>query len=206
MGQHIRSRLDHRAQRLNASLEVRDQHFYTNAGAARPRLSDCLGKNISATVFQIVAIHRRYDSVFQIELLNRGGNALRFVEVVFRRPACLHSAEFAGARAYISQNHERCRPRFPALADVRTPGILAYRIQPLRADQSFQVEITLAVRQAHLQPFGARFSNHASVAQDLERTFLSSNLWAVTSHLDVLLWFPACENVKILLEGSQIPQ
>src|SRR5690606_32351633 len=98
-------------------------------------------------ILQIVAIHRGDYRVPESEIGDRGGDASRFLKIVFRRLAARYGTERTGARTDIAQDHEGRRPvAAPAFGNVRTQRVFADRVQLMGAENAPDVEIVFAAR------------------------------------------------------------
>ena len=156
--QDVGPRVEHGAQRRFLALEVGNQHLDAAVGHPRLDLADRVGEDRRAAVGQVVAIDRRDDGVAQAHRLHRFGDAHRLVEVERGRPAVLHGAVGAGARAHVAEDHEGGGAVVPALADVRAVRVLADRVELQVAHDALEPEVVLRTRGADLQPVGLRLT------------------------------------------------
>src|SRR5690606_11753844 len=98
--------------------------------AAEP---DRFRENCRAAIRQLITVHARDDDVLQLELADGFGHSPRLIPVQFCGHAVRDRAVLARPRTHIAQDQEGRRAGFPALADIWTAGLLAYRMQPLPA-------------------------------------------------------------------------
>ena len=109
-----------------------------------------------ALIGQVVTIYRRDDAVPQVHGLYRSCNFYRFVVVGRQRLSCSSSAEAAGARTAVAQDHERCRSVLPAVPFVGAFSAGAYRMQSMPFDGFFYETVLLSAFDFCVEP--ARFS------------------------------------------------
>ena len=146
MPENCGTRINHGLQRGLVSLEVGNQDLDRAARHGLMDAADRLSVDPRATVGQLVAIHARNDDVLQFHLLDGLGNSSRLILVQRRRHAVRDTTVLAGARAYVTENHERGRSVFPALSDVRTAGFLTYSVKALGPHHLLEAEIVRPTR------------------------------------------------------------
>jgi hypothetical protein len=83
---------------------------------------------------------------------NRIGDTRRLRKIELVRFAVRNRAVRARARAYVAENHERCRSVMPALADVRTARLFADGMELQLLHDALQAQIVLRSRRTHLEP------------------------------------------------------
>ena len=91
--------------------------------------------------------------MLQIHSCDGFGDAGWFAKVQFSRTACLNGAEAAGARANISENHDRRRSSRPAFAHIRALRTLANSVQVVRVDDLADLFVFGTCREFGAQPF-----------------------------------------------------
>ena len=143
---------DHLRERHLLALEVGGQDLDQAPRCLPADLADHAHEGARPLVGQVVAVDRGDDRVAQPHARDRARHAGRLERVVPGRPAGLDVAEAAPAGAGVAEDHEGGRTPFPALADVRTGGLLADRVQPLRADQLAQPPVALAAGGGDFEP------------------------------------------------------
>ena len=110
-----------------------------------------------ALVLEVVAVDRGDDDVLELHLRGRVREAQR-LERVRRvlRPAGVHVAVAACARAGVAEDLEGGGAAPPALGDVRAASLFADRVQVLAVDELLHVEVArIGARGAHLHPLRA---------------------------------------------------
>ena len=126
-----RDGIDHRLQRPPVTPEIRDQHLDRDPGRASRACrivsanTDAPPSGSSSRFTDVITAWRT--PMIRIASATRAGSSRS-------RPAGrpgLHRTEAARARAHVAENHERRRPGIPAFAHVRTPRLLAHRVQPV---------------------------------------------------------------------------
>src|SRR5712692_1069777 len=86
------------------------------------------------------------------ELRRRLGDARRLARIERSGQAGPYVAEGAGARAGIAHDHERRVLLLPTLADVRAAGLLAHRMQAVRAHDRTRLQIAARDRRLDSDP------------------------------------------------------
>ncbi len=81
-----------------------------------------------SAVGQIVAIHRCHHDMFEAQLRNRLGDALRFFHIECTRQAGFHIAKGTSARAGIAHDHHGGVTVGPAFADIGATRLFADRV------------------------------------------------------------------------------
>ena len=152
--QDVRPGLHDCPQRLVAAIEVRDQDLDAHSRTLASKRADSFGKDVGATVREVVASHARHDHVLEAHLCDRLGDSTWLVLVVPGRPARLDGAEATGPRADVAENHDRGGALLPALPDVGTVGFLAHRVQRQAAQDALQLVVVLTAGESGLDPFG----------------------------------------------------
>src|SRR5690606_3487211 len=150
--QDVRLRFDDDAKRVLVSLDIRDQDLDGAARPTLPALADRLREDRRAAIRQIITVHAGDDDVLELQVLDRVRDPPGLVPVQLGRHAVRDRAVFARTRAYITEDQERGRPGFPALADVRAARLLAHRVETLATHQPLEPEVVRPARRAHLQP------------------------------------------------------
>jgi hypothetical protein len=116
---------DHHLDRAGLAKEVRGQDLDGRSGRAGSDRLNHLREMSRAAVSEVVPVHGGDDHVLEAQLLNGDCDALGFVRIEGLRQAGLDVAEGAGPRARIPHDHERGVLLFPALPDIRAPGLFA---------------------------------------------------------------------------------
>jgi hypothetical protein len=107
---------------------------------------------LSAAIGKVVAVDGSDDDVTQSELRHRIRDLLRFLRIERRRKARLHVAEGAGPRARVAHDHHGRVLLGPALADIRTARFLAYRHEPVLANDLFRFGVNGRARRLDANP------------------------------------------------------
>jgi len=151
-----------------AATEVGHQDFDLRLRRKRANLLDAGHEMGAAAVAQIVAVHARDDHVLEAQRGHGAREVQRLVGVERIGPTVAHVAKRAAARALVAHDHEGGRALAEALADVRAAGLLAHRVQLVRA-QDFLDLVKARARGAGFDadPFG--------LAQDLAGRDLDGN-------------------------------
>ena len=161
MVENIGARRDNRFERRPFAAKIGNEHFDPATRDAPANFFNGAGKNSGSTVGLVVAIHGSDDGIAQAHLLDGFGNAQRLVFLGrANRLARRDGAETAGARADVSQNHERGSAMIPALAHVGAAGALTDGVQVERAHDALQVLIVRPAKEFHAQPGRARMHFH----------------------------------------------
>ena len=111
------------------ALEIGDEDLDVTAGNALVNRANGHREEFSAAVFAIVTIDAGDDGVFEPHQGDGLSDSARLIHIHFERRAFLDGAEAAAARAHVAENHERGGALIPALADVRTGGGFAHRVE-----------------------------------------------------------------------------
>src|SRR6266571_3600777 len=109
-----------------------------------------------AAIGKIVTIDRSHHDMYEPELRDRIGNALRLLAVERTRQAGLDVAEGAGASTRVAHNHESRVLLLPALADVRATRLNAYGVKAVRAHDAARLCIARRARRLDPNPVGLR--------------------------------------------------
>ena len=88
----------------------------------------------------------------QLQLGHRFGYSQRFPEVELHGSPRGHGAKTAGARTDVSEDHERGGAAAPAVVDVRTPRLLAHRVQAAVTNDLLELLEVLALSDSHPDP------------------------------------------------------
>jgi hypothetical protein len=161
----VRTCLHDRPQRPVGAIEVRDEDLYAHLWALAAKGSYGLGEDVRAAIGQVVAGDAGHDHVLEVHLADGLGDAARLVLVVPGRATGLDGAEAAGARAGVTEDHDRCRALLPALPDVGAAGLLADGVQGQVAQDALEVVIVGAGRQPGPDPLGVPTHGHRSVGR-----------------------------------------
>jgi hypothetical protein len=154
--QNVGTCIEHRMQRVGLALEVGNQHLDAGGGLPLPDLPDGVGEYRRASIFQVIAIHRRDDDVREVEFGDRFADPGRFGSIDRLRTPVSDRAVPARACADIAEDHEGRRAVRPALADVRALRFFTHRMQVQIAHQALEPEIRGGTGRTHLQPVGLR--------------------------------------------------
>ncbi len=149
-----RLRIDDGLQCGLVALEIRDEHFDRAAGNSPFDGGDRFRVDTGAAVGQFVPIDARDHHVLQRHVRDRRGHAPRFVSIEHRRKTVGDTAVLARPRTDVAEDHEGGGTSLPALADVRTAGLFADGMKPLRAHHLLQPQVVGASGRADLQPRG----------------------------------------------------
>ena len=90
--------------------------------------------------------------VVEGEVGDRAPDPFRLLPVLPGRPAVGDGAVAAVPRAHVTQDHEGRGGLFPALADVRTAGLLAHRVEIPLPHQPLEADVVRPAGGPHLQP------------------------------------------------------
>ena len=93
----------------------------------------------SAAVLELIAVDRGDDRVVKTHALDGLGHPNRLAKVEHAWPPGLDGAKAASAGAGVSQDHEGCRTRLPALPDVGTARLLAHGMEVEAAHDALQL-------------------------------------------------------------------
>jgi hypothetical protein len=122
------------------------EHLDGRRWRARADRADHLGEMPGAAIGKIVTIDRSHHDMYEPELRNRIGNALRLLAVERARQAGLDVAEGAGASTGVAHNHEGRVLLLPAPADVRATRLNAYGVKAVRAHDAARLCIATRAR------------------------------------------------------------
>src|SRR5262245_19326060 len=201
----VGTRIEDRAQRRLAALEVGDEHLDAAAGQTFARFADGVCEDRGAAVGQIVAINRRDHDVVEIQRRDGVGDPARFCRVDRRWPAMRHRAVRAGARADVAEDHEGRGAVVPALADVRALRFFADRVEIQLAHQALEPQVARRAGGAHLQPvrFGSSRWRRRSGRQRNDTGHLSVlyRPVALFHHVDVRVRWPDTDPAGIVWFG-----
>ena len=155
MVQQVGTGVEHGLQRRFRALEIRDEHLHAHARAPAADGPDRLREDRRAAVGPFVPVHRRDHGEPETQLLHGAGHPLGLVPVQpLVRPARLHRAEPAAARADVAQDHEGGGALLPAFPDVGALGALADGVEAVVPHQPLQFLEIRPLLQAHLEPRG----------------------------------------------------
>src|SRR5712692_4159941 len=126
----------------------------------------------------------------QSHLLYRLGDPFWFFPIEADGTSCLHCTEATTARADTSQDHEGGRLLTPALANIRTAGLLTHGMQLLTAHQLLELFVVFPLGGTYSQPFWTAFWNDCFHTFSLVLLFCES-LMQVTRM--VLMYSPTHE-------------
>ena len=150
----VGARRHHRAQRVLAPLEVRDQQF--DGGFRHPKANLPHDRRVvrRAAVGDVVAVHRCHHDVAQRHRLHRLREPARFPGVQGQRRAVRHRAVGAVPRADVAHDQEGGRPVVPALAHVGAVRLLADGVELQFPHQAADLDVARPARGLHLEPAG----------------------------------------------------
>ena len=131
--EHVGRRLHHRFDRALLAQEIGRQNLDRRVGRRRADGAHGSREMRRTAVVEIVAVDRGDHHMGEPELGNRGADILGLVGAKRPRQPGLHIAEGAGARAGVAHDHHGRVRLLPALADVGAAGLLAHRVQAMRA-------------------------------------------------------------------------
>jgi len=142
---------------IPVATEIGDQHFDFATRNAPANFFNGACENVGATIGLVVAIDAGDNSVTKTHTASRFGHANRLFFVRRAdRSAGRHRAEATGARANVTQNHERGSAVFPAFADVGATCGFADGVEIESPHGALEVLIALAAKKFDLEPIGAR--------------------------------------------------
>ena len=152
--EHGGARVENTAQRVEVAAEVGRQHLHLAAGDAPSDEADALRERPRPAVEEVVAVDRGEHAVLEAEPLDRACEPRWLRGIGGQGLAARDGAVTAGPGADIAEQHERCRPALPAIADVGAVGLLADGVEFRVAEHPADVEVVLAAGPGDLQPLG----------------------------------------------------
>ncbi len=138
---------------IQASAEVRDQHFDLRSRRVLANGADAIDKMTGAAVAQIIPVDARYDDVTKAKCGDRLRQVDRLLRVERQRTPVPDIAERTAPRADVAHDHERRRSLAEALADVGARRLLAHRMQTVLAEDLLDLVEPRRRRRAHANPF-----------------------------------------------------
>src|SRR5688572_12672429 len=93
--------------------------------------------------------------MLQPEIRDRSGDARRLHKVILGRPAARDGAKRTGARADVTENHERCSPMLaPAFSDVGAHRVFADGIELVGPKNAANLKEVLTAGNPDFEPVG----------------------------------------------------
>ncbi len=155
----------HDLQRRPVALEVRDQHLDRAVRHQFVNPMQALGEDPGAAVGLLVAVDAGEHGMAQAHLLDRLGDAARFIRVERAGASRFDLAEATGSRAGVAHQQEGRGAAPPTFTDVGAHRLFADGVQALAAEERGQLAVFRAVGGAHAQPFGTTPARQVAVGR-----------------------------------------
>src|SRR5581483_1872975 len=135
--ENVRACIQHNAQSLIKALKVGDEHLDATVGYEFANLANRLGKPLSPADVVVVPIYAGYYGMLEAKPGNGLCDAARLIPINRPGLAFGYGAKTAAPGADVAQQHECRGAVIPALANVRTLGGLAHRVQSQSTGKGF---------------------------------------------------------------------
>ena len=144
---------------IHTPAKIRHQYFNADVRHQRAGFANTASEMLRPAIFQVIAVNRSDDHIFECHLRDGFCQLARLVIVQRIRAAVGNIAKRATARAYLAHDHKGSGTAAKALAQIRTLGLLAHRGQLVPSQDTFDVGHFRADRHFHPQPvwFGWQF-------------------------------------------------